>query len=254
MNKQTFYVGVASLALVATGALFTLDADYKTENVSAIQQSASNGYVVGEVYQFERTGAIDLVSDRRNLSTTQRMELPAGFVIEAAELIPTKRRHTVKYTVSYAQPNSVSIHDTVSVQLSNAVDQAHGLFDGKRKIEALASVSRVNDAIKATSFVDAGSHARVTWHGWADGRRWSSKDGVIKADLKVTARYVGTAPDIEKALIDLAKVVASKKPDTISAAVAQLEKRRAENSKSDAAVTTAKADNQVENERSGADA
>lgn len=209
------------------------------EPVKAAQASLTtdNGYVVGEIYSFDRKNAIDLKSDRRNLSTRQYFDLPPGFVIENTELVVTEKKHTVTYGVSHYQANSILIDQRAVLSLEESLEKAHGIFDGKKRVEALASLSEENNVLKYASVLNAGSHARVAWHGWADGRKYSSKDGVIRADLKVTARYTGTVPEVEQSLVNLAQTIGKASAETISEAAKQLGKHIPPQS---AAITAAK--------------
>ena len=198
-----------------------------SEHVKTVQTSVvSNGeYVVGELYSFDRKNAIDLESDRGNLKTSQYFDLPPGFVIESAELVVTKKKHTVTYSVSYYQANSILIDQRAVISLDESLEKARGLFDGKKRVEAIASLSQANKSLRYVSVLNAGSHARVSWYGWADGRKYSSKDGVIRADLKVTARYTGTVAEIEQSLVNLAQTVGKASAETISEATKQFSKQ-----------------------------
>ena len=220
--RSMLAVTIATALTAATVATVNMSEPVKADQTSV---ASHGGYIVGELYSFERKNAIDLESDRGNLKTSQYFDLPPGFVIESTELVVTKKKYTVTYGVSHYQANSVLIDQRAVISLEESLEKARGFFDGKKRVEAIASLSKENNFLKYASVLNAGSHARVSWHGWADGRKYSSRDGVIRADLKVTARYTGTAAEIEKSLINLAQTVGKSSAETISEYAKQFSKQ-----------------------------
>lgn len=212
--------GVAALAVVAVvSGIGQNKDDVVVDAELLIETDVDDGVKMGEVKVFHFPNVIDLESDRGNLSINSHVQLPPGYVVENVEFIIHEQKHTVTYSHQIDQPKSVSISQASIVKISSQADFALGTFTGKKTFKAALEVKKAADELRHSFVLDATSHARVKYSGWADGRKYSSKDGVIRASLEVTARRVPTDGEVDQALTTLAANLSDANASTMKEAV-----------------------------------
>ncbi|SEB02032.1 hypothetical protein [Rubrimonas cliftonensis] len=214
--------GLGAVTSVAAAGLFggvALDASVPFDDTIL----SNDGIPIGTVKEFLYPNVIDLWSDKRNLTVKSHVTLPPGWVIESAQFIVHVKKHTVTYSHQIDQPQSVSLSQETLVHIANKAKSAVGMFSGKAKIEASGKLSAAAAAVRHRFALDATSHGRVRYTGWADGKRYSSKDGVIRASLSVTARRAPTADEVDATLATLAAKLADANTSMLRDAVKALQ-------------------------------
>ncbi len=231
LSRRSILLGGSALAAgVAAYGYSTMTAvDPVVAPVTSVDFVGADGVKMGTRRVFTFANVIDLESDRGNLSTPKGsfVQLPPGYVIEEARFKLHKKKHTVKYGLSISQPNSVSISQESVLKISASADSAVGAFSGKRKIKLAGELKTQAESLAHSYALDATSHARVKYHGWADGRKYSSRDGVIKASLIVTARRVPLNTEVNAELAKIAIETAKANQSIMVAAIKALKNVKA---------------------------
>ena len=211
-------IATAISGLTLAGTISFSGVENELPDGAAFIPAYEETYQVGELKVFHYEDFINLHSDRRNLSMKESITLPAGWVIENVTIEEEVRRHTVTSGVSFFQPASLSVNMDNAVAIRNATEE--GFLSGSYmdfKADAKGELSNATSNIAHSFAVDANSHATIHVKAWADGRRYSSRDGWIRADIVVTARYVASAQTIDAGLIGLAKAVTDASADVMRA-------------------------------------
>lgn len=224
MMMRTLLSGAAVVALSAIAAPHFMLASPSALANDAEARSAALGYTLGQVEVFEYKDLIHLRSDRHNDSVADHVQLPPGFVIENVWAEVTHKKYHATYAVSWRQPNSVHIEQSVGLTVSKKADKAQGIFNYfGGKAEALGELKRFSEALRYGSFVSADSHAVVNYRGFADGHKYSSRDGEIDVTVWVRARYVGTVNDISAKLLALADSLSNASAEVIKSHTKKLQ-------------------------------
>ena len=147
---------------------------------------------------------VSLHSDTRNLYHDTRVSVPNGMQIRTAYLKLKKREHQTSHNVSITQPAMISISKDVFIDFKDAVNKvnAKGVAEGV-EYSGLATLKSAANEIKQHSYVDASTHGVVHVKAMADGKRWSSRDGVIVADLIIVPEDTRSSKDVTELITNI---------------------------------------------------
>ena len=145
-------------------------------------------------------------SDRGNINSNGVIRLPDGFEILTAEAVITKREHTVSMSIpSIRQPQKIRVSEVLSDIYGNDIS---GSLQSISDNEALASqIAILVGGLAALTVTDGTSKGEIHWTCFADGRRYSSRDGVIDGEVHYSIVRVVTGADIAAMLGKLSEAL-----------------------------------------------
>lgn len=174
-------VGITDIAADLTKRLETVGS-IKNSTVANAMKHIKNGGIEPIIYP----NHVHLHSDTRNLYHKTRVSMEDGVQIRSAYLDIKRREHQTEHNISTVQPGMISISKDVIIDFKNAIDSAEAKGEGKgENYSGFANLKSAANEIMVNSYVDASTHGYVDVYAMADGKRWSSRDGVIIADLVI---------------------------------------------------------------------
>lgn len=181
---------------------------------------------LGEVGTITFKNYINLISDTSNLSQDSKITLPSGLEVLSANIVVTKQKYTTKqYIKKTTQPGLVSVDKEAFVTLKESIDEAKAKADflGK-KVFGFGSLKSSLDSISLRQVINATTHAEVHVYAWADGKKYSSRDGVIVADVVIEVIKRPTGDDIADLIVAVVKHLDGNTQESLDAAFKQVEK------------------------------
>lgn len=186
--------------------------------------SAPSDVDIGDTYTITIPKHVSLISDRGNLSHKTDLVLPSGFEILRAYFNVIKKKHTVTYTLEYTQPNTVRIDKDVLIDLRSAIDEVAASAEYKKaKISGAASLKVAASTLALRQTIDATNRGVVKVRAWADGRKYSSKDGVIIADVVIEMLRRPTEEDIADLILKVIGEIDANTTESFKAARGKIE-------------------------------
>ena len=167
---------------------------------------------------------VNLISDRGNLSQDTKITVPRGYEIVTANLVIKRKEHTTKqYIKKIVQPGTMSISKDILVDIAEAIDEAKASAKAKKlDVKGHASLKVSTKALSLNQVLNATTHGEVHVYAWADGRKYSSEDGVIIADLHVEIVRRPTEADLSELIDDIIVAVDENTTEAFSAALGKM--------------------------------
>lgn len=174
----------------------------------------------GEIGSISYPNYVHLISDRGNLSQDTKVTLPSGYEVLKADLVIKTKKHTTKqYIRKITQPSSISIDKDVFIDVRDSIDEAKA--EAKVKGKELFGFGKLKSSLSSISLrqvINATTHAEVFVYAWADGREYSSKDGVIIADLEIQVIRLPTTNDVADLITEILKALDESTQEALDAA------------------------------------
>ena len=180
----------------------------------------------GEIGNINYPEYVRLISDRGNLSQDTKITLPAGYEVLKADLKITTQKYTTKqYIKKITQPSMISIDKDVFIDVRDSIDEAKAQAKAKRKeIFGFGKLKSSLSSISLRQVINATTHAEVFVYAWADGRKYSSKDGVIIADLAIQVIRLPTTNDVADLIATIVKALGENTQEALDAAFDTLDR------------------------------
>lgn len=193
---------------------------------------------IGEIGEIRLPEYIRLISDRGNLSQNTHYTVREGYEIVRAYLDIKKQKHTTnQYIKSIVQPDTIAVSKDVQINFEKSFEGAKAEAEAKGvKISGFGELEKEYAKVAASQVISATTNGQIYVHAWADGRKYSSKDGVIIADLVIELVRRPTDRDIDALIADVVRAVDDNTQEGVNAALATFKafSEKAEKSKAKA--------------------
>ena len=177
-------------------------------NASALAQTFSVENIgnvgVGDVLTIQKR-VCHFISDNEDRGATATESVPSGFEILSAEPIVIHRKHDAFIVVrNIRQPGQITIKQALggdaAVQRIMTDARTTGGDDYGSSLALLVGTLSVG------SVIDATTHASFTWQCHAEGHRYSSEDGEIVGDVKLSLIKAPTISNVQEIMLELATI------------------------------------------------
>lgn len=162
---------------------------------------------IGEIGIIRLPEYIRLISDRGNLSQNTHYTVREGYEIVRAYLDIKMQEHTTnQYIKSIVQPDTIAVSKDVQINFEKSLEGVKAEGEAKKvKLSGLGELEREYSKVAASQIISATTNGQVYVHAWADGRKYSSKDGVIIADLVIELVRRPTDRDIDSLIAEVVR-------------------------------------------------
>lgn len=177
---------------------------------------------IGEIGEIRLPEYIRLISDRGNLSQNTHYTVREGYEIVRAYLdIKLQKNTTNQYIKSIIQPDTIAISKEVDIKFEKSFESAKAEAEAKGvKIGGFGELEKEYAKVAASQIISATTNGQVYVHAWADGRKYSSRDGVIIADLVIELVRRPTDRDIDALIAEVVRAVDENTQEGVNSALA----------------------------------
>lgn len=192
----------------------TKSSDFEMENLDV----PVNGIV--EIYY---TDYIRIISDKSNLSHRSTIFVPEGFEILKAEFVVSQQKHGVDRSIDIVQPGTIAVSWDALVSLDSSLDELAGEAKKSGKgVEGFLKLKTAASILKFMTSVISSNRGKVSVRAWADGKKFSSKDGVLISDLRIKIWRRVSASDITALVAEIAMAAIENTDDAVSATIGKI--------------------------------
>lgn len=177
---------------------------------------------IGEIGVIRLPEYIRLISDRGNLSHNSFYTVREGYEIIRAYLDIKKQEYTTnQFIKAIIQPDTIAVSESVEINFEKSLESAKAKAEaGGKNISGFGELDKEYAKVASSQIISAATNGQVYVHAWADGRKWSSKDGVIIADLVIELVRRATDRDIDELIAGIVRTVDENTQESVNAALA----------------------------------